>query len=232
MPPLPTGARVRRIVSFTAVVAGDVTSFDASTYTQQLAGHLGISDTDIVLVVSPASLRVEARITPTTATSLVTIASALNILAASPSQAGTVLGVTVVRVEAPLTITDMILAPSQPPLSAPSNSAPTTSPLNPTMAPLATSSSAQTVGDGSSDAVVLGLGIGLAACGVLALVCGFFIIRWAVQRKRTSTIVRAVPITATSTVDAIAASSAVATGVEMYDAEAQKVEPEMDETKI
>ena len=106
-PPLPTYVR------FTAVVEGDVDSFDHDAYKMALAALLpGINLSDISLVVQPASVLVGATIRTESATVATTVASSLLPLYASSDVASAALGVAVTEVRA--VKIDAILSPQPP----------------------------------------------------------------------------------------------------------------------
>jgi len=183
LPPLPTGARVSRTVQFTTVVAASVESFNREAYSLNLATHLGISPSDISLQVMQSSVRVVARITPPQ-TSVNTITQALTRLSADITLANSALQVTLEQVSAPVVISEVIPAPSLPPTSnAPSGS------VN-----ISASSSAQSVDtNGDTNSIVLIVGIGGCVVGVIGLLGGLYAVH-RIRMKRTSTVVRAVPV--------------------------------------
>eukprot|EP00966_Prymnesium_polylepis_P288233 6657462-Prymnesium_polylepis.1 len=100
LPPLAAGQIYQRTVTVSAVVAGDVSTFDQTAYKNNMAALLpGVEADDITLNVTGASVRVVATIAAKNATVATEAASTITSLTAT--SLSTALGVTVESVEAP-----------------------------------------------------------------------------------------------------------------------------------
>lgn len=109
-PALPPGTMTQTVVEASFIVAGDVSSFDADAFKVKLAQQqAGVATTDITLVVSAASVSVNATIvaTPANAQSLVT-----TLTTTSSTDLSASLGVTVQSVSA---VTIQVIVPAPPP---------------------------------------------------------------------------------------------------------------------
>ena len=101
----------------TAILAGTVEQFGAAartTYKQSLSSTLGVPSNAIELIVTAASVSVEARITPTTA---VTASALMSSLTAAVQTAATVSGATVQSISSPASVVVTRSAPPPPPPS-------------------------------------------------------------------------------------------------------------------
>jgi hypothetical protein len=105
---------VVEIVQARYTVAGDVASFDKAAFKAKLAAQLdGVSEADISLEVSAASIKITASIVAPAAKQSATVA-ALTALAADTSAASTALGVTVEAASTPFVTQIMVAPPSHP----------------------------------------------------------------------------------------------------------------------
>jgi hypothetical protein len=125
MPPLRPGVSTLTVVSVTAILAGSVETFSTAartTYKQSLASTLGVPSSAIELIVTAASISVEAQIIPTGA---VTASALVSSLSAAVQTAAAASGATVQSISSPLSIVVTRAPPPPPPTS------PTVSPSAP-----------------------------------------------------------------------------------------------------
>jgi hypothetical protein len=114
------------VVTFTATVSGDQSSFDADGYKTRLANATGTNASNIQLEITAGSIVVKATITTDTYSSATSVESVLGPLQNDTSAASTLLGVTV---EAVQSVSVGAVASPPPPGSPPSSN--TTSPPPP-----------------------------------------------------------------------------------------------------
>jgi len=150
-------------VSYVIVVNADLSSFDEPAYQEVLATYVGVPTQNVQLLLSQASVRIDARITPTeTLTNVVVLEKLAQIHDAASASAQ--LNMPVASVEEP----SIVLALSKPPVPPPDSPPPQPPavpplppppalppPLSPSSATVASSSaesSALTIGDGDAHA--------------------------------------------------------------------------------
>jgi len=225
------------VVSFTTTISGPVGDFDESAYKSSVAVLIGIEDlSKIDVVIDPARRRARASrrlsegFTVLTSIRATTQSIANAYVSQIPTDAATLSQSLSGGLGATLTVTSIVAVPTisavvifsspSPPPSPPLPLTPwwTRAPPFPT-APnntdLASGTSSQAVQSSSSDGGgALGIGIGLAAVGVVALCVGAILVYK--KRKTTSTIVKAVPVeSAVGAASATCTTTAGATAVEM-----------------
>jgi hypothetical protein len=109
-------------VSFVTTIAGSVSAFDADaqlSYISALAGSIGVPTSNIRLVVSAASVRLEAIIWANDAKAAEAIVDSITSLAGDATSASALLGVAILSVESPVAHVSMVIlsppSPSLPP---------------------------------------------------------------------------------------------------------------------
>jgi len=105
---------VAHSVSFSAVVAGTVESFDQAAYKASLASAIGVSAEDVELTVSAASVRIEAVIHASSTELKDSIVSVLESLEADPAAASALLGVTIESIDPVVSVLATVSPPPQP----------------------------------------------------------------------------------------------------------------------
>ena len=158
-PPAPPKA-----VSYVIVVNADLSSFDELAYQEVLATYVGVPTQNVQLLLSQASVRIDARITPTeTLTNVVILEKLAQIHDAASASAQ--LNMPVASVEEP----SIVLALSQPPVpppDSPPQQPPAAPPLAPPPAlPQPLSPSSTIVAPSSAEPSVLTIGDGNALAG-------------------------------------------------------------------
>jgi hypothetical protein len=217
-------------VSFTATLSGSIISFDEVAYKVELVNFLEVTPSAVTLTVVGSRRVLSARRLQSTASFdvlsvIVASSDASRILSRIASQSAESLAVLLSSSAQTLTITAltepllgrMVVAPPPPlPPSPPSPSPPPSlppPPLSPGYSLLddGTIAKQSGVGGGSgSNSAIVGVGIGLGVFGVIVLTIGMFLIRRYTNNRRTSTVVKAVPVSATS-----ATTDPPPTGLEM-----------------
>jgi leishmanolysin-like peptidase len=119
LPPMSPGAAVKSVVRFSMTCAGTVDTFDAAAFKAKLATFLGngITEDEIKLTVTAASVVVAVQVVAPTAS----VASAVSstVATATASSLTAALEVTVTAVTAPSTTLQVIAAPAPPPPAVP-----------------------------------------------------------------------------------------------------------------
>jgi len=180
-------------VSFVTVIDTELASFDQPAYKQGLATYVGVTAQNVHLLVSQASVRVDARITPTETLTNVAIVQRLAQIQDAASATA--------QLKTPITLVmapEVVLAlssPSIPPASPPPPLPPSSSPSPTTVAPLSADPSTLAIGDGDeltggigsglapTDAVLIS-GVGLLGLGAVGLVAFMLRLRWRKQKQQ------------------------------------------------
>jgi len=106
---------VVEVIQASYIVAGDVAGFDVAAFKASLAAHLpGVTETDISVEVTAASVKVTATILPPAAQPSGATLAALTALASNTSVASSTLGVTVEAASAPVKTRAMVAPPPPP----------------------------------------------------------------------------------------------------------------------
>ena len=117
MPPAFPGLDYVRIISWTAIVAGDVSSFDISAFITGLANLTGVAKDSISAATSAASVNVQANLT---VADDALVANVVSSLGASPASLSASLGVAVEASNAP----QLLLVLGEPPAAPPTEDVP------------------------------------------------------------------------------------------------------------
>ena len=106
-------------MSFSCFVEGSVEAFDSLAFRTNLASAVAVRASAITLSYAAASVLIEATIIAESRSEAAEVEEALRRLQASPTNASTMLGVSIHSISAPLTSLDILAAPSPPPPSPP-----------------------------------------------------------------------------------------------------------------
>ena len=225
-------------VSFTARITGTRATFDEAAYISSVATVAGVS-TDMISVTYGARRALEARQLQGSFSVVTTVIAASAAVAAyieteigAPGTLTTALAASgiVAVVEVPPTIAAVIVypPPPSPPVASPSPVAPGLSlvEVNGTITAALSEDTQNAVAAGMSMPAVIAVFVVIGIIGCAMFAGGTYLVRNMILKKRTSTIVKAVPVTTISNPASVEITSTSASSAEPDKAEA------LDETKI
>ena len=115
-PPTSPGSSYKRVVNIAFTAAGDVASFNIAAMRASMLAAFPAAE-DVVIIVTAASVNVDARLIMPTESAATAVATTLQ--TTSPAALSSQVGVTVESVSAPTVVDEVVPAPSPPPPSPP-----------------------------------------------------------------------------------------------------------------